>query len=342
MTDALAPRFPDAHVVDVEVVEVRQVTNTHVLVRIRYDGPTDAPEAAFCKLPPLDPERRALIARSQMGPKEVLFYTRLAPTLPEIRVPDIYVARQDPTDHSFAIVMEDLTHAGCRVPDGTWGIQPDSAARALEDLARLHVRYEDPARRDAEVPWAPAARDMRAPGLTLLRYGLDHRRDKLSDTFARAAEIYIEHHAELIDLWAGGPGPATVVHGDPHIGNLFFDGDRVGFLDWGMSTIGPPLKDVSYFLTMGVEPEDRRRMQSDLLKHYLDVRRSLGGTEISFDDAWAAHRVLAGYNVIASFLGLTAPYNAPSRRVFSGNFRKRAMMALDDLETVDALRAVLR
>ena len=38
-------------------------------------------------------------------------------------------------------MLEDLADTGCDVPDGTWGISPDSAAAALEDLAELHVRF---------------------------------------------------------------------------------------------------------------------------------------------------------------------------------------------------------
>jgi hypothetical protein len=68
---------------------------------------------------------------------------------------------------------------------------------------------------------------------------------------------------------------------------------------------------------------------------------SLGGAPIAFDDAWSAHRILAGYNVLASFLGLTPPYNAPERHLFSSTFRQRAMAALEDLETVDAIRSAL-
>ncbi len=129
---------------------------------------------------PLDPERRTVLAASLMGPKEVFFYTRLAPHL-ALRVPDVYVARHDPRDESFVLLMEDLGVAGCRVSDGTWGITADSAATALEDLAALHVRFEDPRRRRAEVPWAPLAKDVPPYGMAPLRYGLDHHRDRLSD-----------------------------------------------------------------------------------------------------------------------------------------------------------------
>jgi hypothetical protein len=342
LTDSLAPRYPDARVTEVEVREVRQVTNTHALLTVHYRGPTDAPREMFCKLPPLDPERREVIARSQMGPKEVLFYTRLAPMFPGIRVPDVYVAQHDPTDQSFVMLMEDLVSSGCRIPDGTWGIEPDAAARALEDLADLHVRFEEPARREAEVPWAPLAKDGRAPGLGLLQYGLDNHRDKLSDGFARAAELYIDRHAELIALWASGPGPSTIVHGDPHTGNLFVDNGRVGFLDWGVINVTTPIRDAGYFITMAMQIEDRRAHEEDLLRHYLEVRTAKGGAPISFDDAWLAHRLHALYCVPAACQIVTFPENAtPARRVFAAGFLARVEAALADLDPLAVLETIL-
>ena len=211
------------------------------------------------------------------------------------------------------------------------------AARAIEELAELHVAYEPPELRHERVAWAaPAPPADRGPMLAKLDEVLTDHADELSADYVEVGRLYLAHHAELDQAWSAGP--ETLIHGDPHIGNLFLDGDRVGFLDWGMTTFGSPLRDVSYFLTMGVDVDDRRRMQVDLLQHYLDVRTALGGTPISFDDAWAAHRLLAGYNVLASFLGLTPPYNAPERQVFSGGFRRLAMASLEDLETVDAIR----
>ena len=96
---------------------------------------------------------------------------------------------------------------------------------------------------------------------------------------------------------------------------------------------------MSYFLTMGVEPEDRRRMQVDLLQHYLDVRTALGGTPISFDDAWAPHRaarrVQRARVVPRAHAALQRPGAAGLLVEASAS---RAMLSLEDLETVDAIR----
>jgi hypothetical protein len=338
LEEALSPRYPGVRVGSVDVTEVRQVTNTHAFLRVQYEARQGAPTEMFCKMLPLDPARRRLLAASRMGTKEVFFYERLAPHL-SLRIPEVYIAGHDPNDESFVLLMEDLSVSRCQVSDGTWGISPDSAVTALEDLAALHVRFEDRQRREAEVPWAPLAEDVPAPGLSSLRYGLDHHRDRLSDAFAETAEIYIEHSAELVSRWANGPGPATVVHGDPHIGNLFVDRGRTGFLDWGVINVTTPLRDASYFINMAMQIEDRRAHERDLLRHYLDAREALGGESIGWDDAWQAHRLHALYCVVAACSIATFPADAPERRrIFADAFLARVEAAIDDLESLDALR----
>jgi hypothetical protein len=336
---ALSPRHPGVRVESVEVTDVRQVTNTHAFLRVEYGSRQGAPTSMFCKMLPLDPSRRRVVATSRMGAREARFYDSLAPRL-SMRVPDAYVARHDPDDESFVLLMEDLDQSRCRVPDGTWGITPEAAATALEDLAALHVRFEDPRRRAAEASWAPLAEDVPPPGIRLLRYGLDHHRDRLSDTFAECAETYIGHAGELVSRWAAGPGPPTLVHGDPHIGNLFDDDGRTGFLDWGVINVTTSLRDASYFVNMAMQVEDRRAHEDNLLHHYLDARRALGGAAISWDDAWQAHRLHALYCVVAACSIVTFPPDAPQRRrIFADAFLARVEAAIDDLESLDALRA---
>ena len=260
----------------------------------------------------------------------------LASTL-SLRVPDAYVSLHDERDGSFLLLLEDLVTTGGAVSDGTWGIAPDAAAVALDELAELHVRFEDPARREAEAPWVPRASHGSNYGATMLRYGLDHHRDRLSDDFAAVAEMYIDHSDVLHALWQAGP--STVIHGDPHIGNLFDDHGRAGFLDWGIINVSTPMRDVSYFLNMAMSIEDRQRHDRDLLRHYLDRRAAAGGSEITFDDAWHAHRIHAAYTVPASCQVVMFPDNAtPRRRVFAAAFLARAEAALADLEVRSVLR----
>jgi hypothetical protein len=99
------------------------------------------------------------------------------------------------------------------------------------------------------------------------------------------------------------------------------------------------MRDVSYFLNMGMSIEDRQSNDRDLLRLYLDRRAAAGGTAISFDEAWHAHRIHAAYTVPASCQVVMFPDNAtPRRRVFANAFLARAEAALADLEVRTVLR----
>lgn len=72
-----------------------------------------------------------------------------------------------------------------------------------------------------------------------------------------------------------------------HIGNLFIDGARVGFLDWGVGNVNTPIRDVSYLLTMAMAMamanHDRRRTVRDFLRFCLVLRKASAATNITSD-----------------------------------------------------------
>ena len=337
LSEALQERHPGTHVASIEVMDRAEVTNAHARLAITYSAATTAPPTLFCKLLPVD-DRRASITNTRMGPREVRFYRDLAPML-KLRVPEVHVAIHDESDDSFILLMEDLVASGCAVSDGTWGVDTDSAAAALVGLAEINARYEDPAMRAAEAPWVPEPVFGSTYGSVMLQYGLDNHRDRLSDNFAAIAEIYIHHGKDLHALFT--QGRKTIIHGDTHVGNLFFDHGTIGFLDWGIINVNTPMREVSYFMNMAMNIEDRRRSDRELLRHYLDARRAFGASEITFDDAFLAHRVHAAYCVPASCQVVTFPANmSEGRRVFSDAFLARAEAAITDLDARGALREV--
>jgi len=328
----LVDRHPGVRVASVEVVDRHELTNAHSRLRIVYDEPAGAPEFVFCKVPPTEPERRKTINATGMGRREASFYDRLANTL-KLRTPEVHGVSLDDDTGQFVLLLEDLVTSGCTVSDGTVGVTPDSAAVALEELAELHVRYEDPARRAADAPWVERAGPGSDYAIGMLRYGMEHHREKLDDAFCAVAERYIADRMSLQAVWHSGP--QTIVHGDPHLGNVFDDHGRTGFLDWGMVMVSTPMRDVSYFLTMAMDVEARRTHERDLLRHYLDAR---GDDHLSFDQAWLAHRQQSAYLVPASCQVVLFPEDAtPGRKVFAQAFLDRAMAAVEDLEPLAAL-----
>jgi hypothetical protein len=101
------------------------------------------------------------------------------------------------------------------------------------------------------------------------------------------------------------------------------------------------LRDVSYFLTMSVDIEERREHEQDLLRGYLDALRAAGGVDISFDDAWEVHRLQASYTVVATFLAYMPSYAASDGVALGDALLARSDAALADLDVVDAVRAAL-
>jgi hypothetical protein len=254
-----------------------------------------------------------------------------------MRVPVAYAARWDDRDGSFVLLLEDLGDTGCTVSDGLIGVAPEAAAIALDDLAELHLRFANPARRTAEANWVPPPLHDPSYGATMLQLGLDHHRERLSADFAEIAQCYIEAPDALHALWQ--EGPTTVIHGDPHIGNLFHDQGRTGFLDWGIISTGTPLRDVSYFLNVALSIEDRRGHQEALLRRYLELWNEGAAHSISLDEAWRAHRIHGAYTVLACCQIVTFPEGiSPGQRSFAEAFLARAEAAVEDLDSLSALR----
>jgi phosphotransferase family enzyme len=328
----------EADVVDVAILDHASATNQRMRVGLTYATAEAGPASLFVKLAPADRAHGEMIGAGAMGVREAQFYGDVAPAV-ELRVPRSYWAAAG-DDGSFALLLEDLAERGCEFSDGSWGVSADAAAGALEDLARFHARFADPAVRTTVAPWLSTPRATRTDFVgELLRTVLAENRDVLTPAYVAAGELYVEHNARLDELWNGGP--QTYVHGDTHIGNVFLDGGRVGFVDWGLSRVSSPLWDVSYFLTMTVDPEARRRSERELVQLYLDALRAGGGADITFDDAWFAHRVKAGYTVVATFLAFMPSYLSGDGQQLGVALRHRSELALEDLDAVEAMRAAL-
>ena len=329
----------EAPVEGVELLDHASATNQRARIGLRYADGHAGPESLFVKLAPLDEAHRQMIGAIGMAVREVQFYADISGEL-ELLVPRCAYASHE--GDLFVLLLEDLVPRGCQFTDGEWGIDADAAAGALEELARFHARFEDPRARDAVAPWLRDAE--RGPGSEatsgLMRWVLDEQGDSLSSSYRAIGELYCEHHAWFQQVWHAGP--PTFVHGDLHIGNVFLDAARVGFIDWGLSRTSTHLRDVSYFLTMSVDVDVRRAHERALLQTYLDALRSAGGVAIDPEAAWQAHRVQASYTVIATFLAFMPSYASGDGVALSEDLLRRANAAIEDLDVVAAVTAELK
>jgi aminoglycoside phosphotransferase (APT) family kinase protein len=294
MSDAM-----DAEVTSVTVLDRHSGTTGRAHVALA--GHPSVPPSAFVKLAPFDAKQRKFVNLQGMGVAEARFYRDLAHEVP-VRVPKAWYAEFEGTgsseDDRYVMVLEDLTATGCRFPARE---DADIEARIfdiVEQLALLHAAYWQSSRFSprGDLSWiAPRATASGDGGASLVKMAVDNLTDRLPDGFATLAETYIAHSEGVLELYR--EGELTLVHGDPHLGNLFVDGvdpTRTGFLDWAVISRAPGIRDVAYVLSASTPTDLRRKHEQALLTRYREVLAEHGIT-LDAETAWEQYRLFTIY-----------------------------------------------
>ena len=308
----------------------------HVALR----GEPGVPATVFVKLAPFDERQREFVTSVGMGVAEARFYRDVASEVP-VRVPSVWFAETD--GDRYVMVLEDLVAHGCRFPSPK---DPDIAARALdivEQMAALHAQYWESPRfaDDGDLAWLAAKGTGDAGGGgTFVQMAVDAVGDQLPESFHRLADIYLARAVDITKLW--NSGPRTLVHGDPHLGNLFVDvvgGDRTGFLDWAMLGRSPGLRDVAYVLCNSIPAEVRAADERALVARYCELLAG-AGIELDGDAAWDQYRLFAVYSWVSatSTAGMGSKWQ-PLHIGLGGT--RRATAACEQLDCVGLLEQLL-
>jgi aminoglycoside phosphotransferase (APT) family kinase protein len=323
---------------EVDVLDRHSGTTGRAHVALR--GETGLPATVFVKLAPFDEQQRVFVNMVGMGVAEARFYRDLGSEVP-VRVPRAWFADYD-ADDRYVMVFEDLVASGCRFPHPD---DPDIEARArdiVEQLAALHARYwESPRFADGDLEWLAAKGTGGAGGGSkFVRMAVDTLGDRLDPPFHRIADIYLARADDITALW--NSGPRTLVHGDPHMGNLFVDGragNRTGFLDWAMVGRSPGLRDVAYVLCNSVPAAVRAPIERELVERYCSLLDDAG---IALDDdvAWDQYRLFAVYSWVSATAtaGMGSKWQ-PLHIGLAGT--KRATAACDQLDCAGLLESRL-
>ncbi len=298
----------------------------------------DVPDSVFVKLAPKTATTRLMGELGRLGHTEVRFYTQLAPQL--IGVPHSYGAAFDTWTGRYLLVLEDLPAESCEFPDTLHPLSPDQASLSVDLLANLHATF-----------WGRLPRSGRGPlgwlytpsgDVTSLLTGslmhasikrLAERTDMPVDKGRFIADNY-RAVAALIDA-----PPHTVMHGDAHPGNMYFHGGKAGLLDWQAVRRGHPSRELAYTLITSLTPEDRRATQRDLLDDYRRALAAAGGPELDRDELWLRYRQSALYAYVAPLI--TAGMGGMQVEDIAMEGLRRGVAALDDLETISALKSSL-
>ena len=327
----------------------REVTGVEVLdrssgttgrARVALTGDPGVPASVFVKLAPFDERQRAFVTAVGMGVAEARFYRDLAPEIP-VRIPGVWFA--DTEGDAYVMVLADLVAAGCRFPHPK---DDDIAWRArdiVEQMAALHGRFWESPRFDpgGDLAWlAPKGTGGAGGGAKFVQMAVDTLGDRLPEEFHRLADIYLARNDDIAKLW--NSGPRTLVHGDPHLGNLYVDpadGNGTGFLDWAMIGRSPGLRDVAYVLCNSIPATVRAESERALLDRYCELLAD-AGVDLGTDTAWEQYRLFAVYSWVSATS--TAGMGSKWQPLHIGlDATERATAACEELGCVDLLEQLL-
>jgi hypothetical protein len=334
LTVAMQQRFPGVKITRATIDGQRQGTSTSARFALEYasrgdDG--DAPETVYVK-GGFDETMRLRVWGALV--QEARFYAELAPDAP-INIPAVYFAGIDENVKQGVVVMEDMAARNVRFGHITSGTSVDQVADVLTGQAKLHARFWGDSRLAAYQEW-------REPVRAFVRYLYRP---------AHWDEIRRRPYADLMEQvlpsrefglraeernWEINDGKVqTLVHGDCHSGNLFFEADgSPGFMDWQCPCPAVPGYDHAEMIITSLTVEERREHERDLLKHYREELVAAGLEDAPSDDElFLSYRQNLCHNMGFSVLN---PYDMQPPEV-TDTAAIRSLHAAIDLDMVGAL-----
>ncbi|WP_233164909.1 phosphotransferase family protein [Mycobacterium sp. AT1] len=300
----------------------------------------DVPESVFVKMAAADTNTRMLGELARLGENEARFYRDLASALPGA-VPQSFGAEFDSLTGRFVIVLEDLTAgAPCRFPDVVHPHDENETHLLAELLGRVHGTFFDKfstgASRRPEWSWSPSEDPNKTLVPAIMKLSARRLTQRTAVPVMSGRFIWENHRAvtHVIDH-----GPQTLVHGDPHPGNTYFRNGQAGLLDWQVLRVSHPARDLAYAMIFGMTTAARRDRERDVLEVYRQSLAAAGGPELRRDDLWLRYRQAAAYAFVSSLT--TAGLGGMQSEAIALEGLRRTVDALDDLDTVTALRAAM-
>jgi hypothetical protein len=340
----LSERFPGASVTSMETLGGDSGTTERCRIGLDYAPgarPGGAPDSIFVKFRPPGLTERLFGNILALGPNEVGFYRDIAGDLP-VRAPECYCARDGGGE--FVLLLEDLASKGAEFRTIADPISLDEAKAVVAALARLHASFWEPPRLAIRFPWLRSPD--RNPNAAIERFlcASAHRptlarfSHLLPESLRRDAHQIHKKRKALERYWVDGP--LTLIHGDPHLGNLYFVDAEPGFFDWQVLQRHQGIRDVSYFSVLSLDTEVRRAHERELVHVYQETLRD-GGVphhDLDRDKAWEHYRSFSLYAYLGT--SVTTSMSDLQPRHIAELGLKRAAIAVDDLDALALLEAL--
>ncbi|KAI1762426.1 aminoglycoside phosphotransferase [Hypoxylon sp. FL1150] len=267
-----------------------------------------------------------------LAQREAQFFEKLAPLIKNMGYPRGWWGGK--SDRQGIAIMSDLVYEGCTFPPQVASYPLEKVLDGAAQIAALHARFWGKSQEDH--PWITNDYDACAkfivePWDTVVR---EPGRPKLPEYLldgTRVKKALGKYFAER------NPRFRTLVHGDAHLGNIYFTAEgRTCFLDWSAFHFASCFHDLVYFVTTTQTIEARRAHEMEILDHYLATLRRLGGPKLNRND----EELITEYR--RSFMNhsvwFTCGYDLhPKERVDA--FTKRALAAWVDHKVIETVEA---
>jgi hypothetical protein len=295
LTAALGAEVRGAEVDRIEVLRDPKGTTDRARVRIAWNEAgrvAGLPEFAFAKGTPSQVSTRILNATFGLCESEVNFYNLVQPSLPGMTLQPYY-ARLG-AGGRFLIMLESHDESEVRFFQPHDEAPLEHAEAIIDVLARMHAQFADGARLATDLCWVTTYNGRPGQSLapTLLAQAEKRfmRRDGIPEPVRRLTRFHLENATALWDVWEALP--ATLCHGDSHIGNTFRTrAGESGLFDWQQVYRGSGMRDIAYFIAWAFSPEDRRKHERTLVERYLNALAAAGVADVpGFEDAWDLYR----------------------------------------------------
>jgi len=347
LTNVMQVHVPGVRVESVKPDMEHFGTTTHVRIKVIYNRAGDQaglPESLFLKLMPRPVGTRIFVSLMNLPQTETRFYNEIGPRIASL-VPKVYYARAKERGSRFVVLMEDLNAGSYYTKDVTHPCTLEEARMVVRALGRIHGLFWNSPRFETDLDWLGAYEN--APKIRLIRLmrNLAFRRTisrfdhVIPDQIIRSCDFIHEHYHLLEKCWS--EPPHTLLHGDTHLGNLYFREQGVGFLDWQVTQRGQGMRDVAYFILQSMATDLRREHEKSLIQLYLDSLAANGASGPTLEEAWEQYRLHALYAWIAVVITAAAGSSFQSEAIVRTGL-KRIGTALIDLDSVGALKYVVR
>ncbi len=259
--------------------------------------------------------------------------------------PECYFADWDEARGQGIIIMEDLARRSVEFGNPMRPRSRDDIAATLSLLANYHARtWGFPDIQNAvDLSWIETAPPFSRAGLQ--PYLTPESWQKYIG-LPRGAAVSTRFHDRE---WAIGAlaamakisetVPNCIIHGDSHLGNVFFTPEgSAGFYDI-VPRRAPAMSEVCYHVTLALDVADRPVWERELVRHYLDELRRSGVQDVpDFDDAMRQYGafLVEGYCLVL----LNDPYFMPEAPTTAYSARFSAAMLHHDTAGLLAAMAV--